>query len=216
MYIALAIGPVWFITGSAYWPRGWLTIGCLWGMQLIGGLWFARVDPDLMVERVSAPADTTGADKLATAIIVVLLLGFFICAGIDVHKLHLLPTLPPQLSLVLGLTLFALGTGIIICTFRTNTFASSVVRIQDDRDHHVIDTGPYALVRHPMYAGLIPFFAGLGLLFESTALALFAIPMVIIGFLPRIRNEEATLRVELAGYNDYATRTRWRLFPGIM
>ena len=91
-----------------------------------------------------------------------------------------------------------------------------MVTIQEKRKQQVIEPGPYAYVRHPMYAGLIPLFAGLSLLMGSTTIALLVVPMITFGFLPRIRIEEQTLLEELDGYADYLEHTRWRLFPGLM
>lgn len=140
---------------------------------------------------------------------------WFVLTAIDVLRLQLLPAPPPSVSLWSGLGLFALGIFIIVWTFRENSFAAPVVKIQHERKHHVIDTGPYAFVRHPMYAGLIPIFAGLGLIMESSTMALAALPMVVIGLLPRMIIEEATLRRELEGYDEYLSRVRSRLVPGI-
>ena len=192
-YSALAIGPVWLMTGSLHWPRGWLAIGVLWGTQLVGGSWFLKNDPALLDERM-APGENSTADKLATLLIVFLLLSWFVGNPIDVHRLQLLPALPASISLIGGFALFAFGMAVIVWTFRENSFATSVVKVQEERQQQVIDSGPYAYVRHPMYAGMIPLCAGLGLLFESSAMALAALPMVMIGFLPRIIIEEGTLR----------------------
>ncbi|MDP6343837.1 MAG: isoprenylcysteine carboxylmethyltransferase family protein, partial [Alphaproteobacteria bacterium] len=216
LYGLLAIGPVWLLTGSLDWPRGWLAIGVLWGTQLVSGLWFLKHDPDLLRKRTSFPGGNPLADKVATALIILLLFGWFVGAAVDVHHLHLLPALPAAVSLVSGLVLFALGMALVMWTMHENTFASSVVEVQDDRQQRVIDTGPYGFVRHPMYAGLVPSFVGLGLVFGSSAFALAAIPMIMVGFLPRMLIEEATLRRGLEGYDDYLTRVRWRLIPGIM
>jgi protein-S-isoprenylcysteine O-methyltransferase Ste14 len=82
------------------------------------------------------------------------------------------------------------GLSVIGWTFRVNSFAASVVKIQSERRQHVIDTGPYALVRHPMYMGAILFFAGLGLILGSTTAALVALPLFVIGFLPRMVVED--------------------------
>jgi protein-S-isoprenylcysteine O-methyltransferase Ste14 len=214
-YSALVIGPVWLLTDSLSWPRGWLAVGVLWGTQVIGGLWFLKTDPDLLEERMS-PGENSTPDKLATLLIVILLLCWFVANPLDVLLFQLLPPPPATLSLFGGLVLYAAGLAIVTWTFRTNSFAASVVTVQEERGQQVIDTGPYAYVRHPMYAGLIPLFAGLSLIMESSATALFVIPMVVFGFLPRVMIEEATLRRDLEGYDEYLSRTRWRLLPGVV
>jgi protein-S-isoprenylcysteine O-methyltransferase Ste14 len=97
---------------------------------------------------------------------------------------------------------------------RANRFFSPVVRIQTDRGHHVIDTGPYAHVRHPGYAGMIP-----SMPFSALALgswAAFAISLVYVGMIVRrVLFEDAFLHEHLAGYREYAQRVRYRLLPGV-
>ena len=216
IYTTFVIGPVWLLTGSFDWPRGWLAIAIILSMQLLVGLWLLKTDPDLLRERLSVPSAMTWADRFATMLIILSMLGWFVLAAIDVHRLHLIPAPHPNVSFWSGLGLFALGTFIIGWTFRKNAFAAPVVKIQHERKHHVIDTGPYAFVRHPMYAGLIPLLAGLGLIMESSAMALASLPMVITGVIPRMIIEEATLRRKLVGYDEYLSRVRWRLVPGLL
>lgn len=214
-YCVLAIGPTWLITDSFDWPRGWLAIGVLLFSQALIGAWMLTKHPDLLESRMKAEGNST-ADKLATALIVVLLLGWYVANPLDVHALQLFPPLSAAASIPAGLMLFAFGMGFILWTVHINTFATSVVAIQDERGQQLIDTGPYARVRHPMYAGLIPALAGLSLIMGSSAVALGVFPMVMLGFLPRILIEEVTLRQELDGYDDYMRRVRWRLIPGVM
>lgn len=214
-YSLLVLGPVWLLTDSWDWPRGWLAVAVLWGTQLTGGLWFLSKDPELLEARMS-PGENSRADKLATLLIVVLLLSWFVVNPLDVFLWQLLPSLPAAVSVGAGFVLYVCGLVFVFWTFRTNTFASSVVTIQDERKQQVIDNGPYAYVRHPMYAGLIPLFAGLSLVMGSTAVALLVVPIITLGFLPRIRIEEQTLCEELEGYEGYLERTRWRLIPGFM
>lgn len=213
-YSTLLIGPFWLLTDSWWWPRGWLTVGLLWATQCVGGIWMLRNEPDLLAERMS-PGGNSLADKLATLLIVVLIVGWFVMNPIDVVRWQLLPELPAGFAVPFGVVLYASGIGLVSWTFRTNTFAASVVRVQSERHQQVIVDGPYALVRHPMYAGLIPMFAGMSLIMGSTAVALFVVPMVLLGFMPRVFIEEATLRTELEGYDDYLNRTRWRIVPGL-
>ncbi len=214
-YVLLLIGPAWSLTGTADWPRGWLAIAVLGGSQLAVGIWLLKADPDLLRERLARPRSKIRQDKIATLLIMLLMLGWFLLIPVDVHHLHWLPAPPSAASLWGGLALHVFGLAIIVWTFRENSFAAPVVKIQAERQQRVIDTGPYAVVRHPMYAGMIPFFAGLGLIMESSALALAAVPMIVLGMWPRIAIEEATLRRQLDGYDAYLDRVRARLVPGL-
>jgi protein-S-isoprenylcysteine O-methyltransferase Ste14 len=96
----------------------------------------------------------------------------------------------------------------------TNAFLSTRVRIQEDRGHRVVTTGPYRMVRHPMYAATIIGFAGVSLLLGSWwAFVPGAVCTVL--FIIRTALEDRTLQAELPGYKDYAARTRYRLLPGV-
>jgi protein-S-isoprenylcysteine O-methyltransferase Ste14 len=97
-------------------------------------------------------------------------------------------------------------------TFRENSFASPVVKIQTERAHSVVTTGPYRYVRHPMYAGAMFHFAGLPLLLGSWW-GLAVVPLFMGLFGVRIGIEEKTLRTALSGYDDYAARVRYRIIP---
>jgi protein-S-isoprenylcysteine O-methyltransferase Ste14 len=211
---AFVMGPWWAMTGGLDWPRGWLGVCVLFVVSSIGGLWLLKTDPGLVRERAAIPRPQTSADALATLLIGLSVAGWFTGAAWDVHRLHFLP-LPPAVSLWAGLGVFIAGLSFIAWTFRMNSFAASVVKIQLERHQHVIDTGPYSLVRHPMYMGAILFFAGLGLILGSTAAALLALPLFVIGFLPRMVIEEATLRRDLTGYRQYQSRVRTRILPGV-
>jgi len=97
---------------------------------------------------------------------------------------------------------------------RENAFASAAVRHQAERQQRVIDTGPYALVRHPMYAGSMPLVFGLPLWLGSYTAALAGIAAYAM-LVARILAEESYLRRELPGYAEYMQRVRWRLLPGV-
>ena len=105
--------------------------------------------------------------------------------------------------------LFA-GGRLVGLAMRENRFAAVVVRHQQERQHVVIDTGVYRVVRHPMYASLIPSLVGVALWLESYAGALVAV--VPAGLLVvRILFEERFLKRELPGYDAYTQRVRYRL-----
>ena len=210
---ALIILPAWAFTGRWSWERGWLTVGMFFLASAIGGLWLVTTDPGLVRERASIPRPQTRADGLATLLIVVAVVGWFFAIGADTHRLHVLRPPPPWVSLGAGIGVFLIGLAIILWTFRVNSFAAQVVKVQ--RKQRVIDTGPYAFVRHPMYGGGIVLLAGVALVLESSAAAVAALPFFVMAFWPRIMIEEATLRRELSGYAEYQSRVRARIVPGM-
>jgi protein-S-isoprenylcysteine O-methyltransferase Ste14 len=120
----------------------------------------------------------------------------------------------PIILNVLGALLIAAGFFIVWLTFRENSFAAPVVRIQDERQQRVISTGPYAIVRHPMYTGGSIYLIGMPLLLGSW-FGLLVLPLILGALTMRIFIEEAVLRKGLIGYDDYAGRVRFRLIPGV-
>ena len=113
-----------------------------------------------------------------------------------------------------GLVVFVLGMGLMTWAMIVNNFFSLVVRIQKDRGHTVVSSGPYAYVRHPGYIGGILFQLAtpvmLGTLWALVPAGLAACLIVI-----RTVLEDKTLQAELDGYKDYAARVRYRLLPGV-
>ena len=113
-----------------------------------------------------------------------------------------------------GALLIAVGLVIVWLTFRENSFAAPVVRIQDERQQRVISTGPYAIVRHPMYSGASVYMIGMPLLLGSW-LGLLILPLILGALTLRIFIEEDVLRKGLPGYDEYAHRIRYRLIPRV-
>ena len=108
--------------------------------------------------------------------------------------------------------MFVTGWITITLALKENAFAAPVVKHQEERHQVVVDSGVYAIVRHPMYAGGIPMMLGVALWLESSAAVLFAtIPMALMAI--RIRIEEQLLERELPGYDEYRHRVRFRVIP---
>src|SRR4029078_644559 len=108
----------------------------------------------------------------------------------------------PLLLQALGLAMYLLSTAFIMWVFRENSFAAPVVKVQVARHHHVISSGPYAFVRHPMYSGIMLFFVGVPLLLGSwwgVAIA----PAFAVLFAIRARSQERALVDRLPGYADH-------------
>jgi len=113
-----------------------------------------------------------------------------------------------------GLLLLLGSFYLLFLTFRENSFLSPVVRVQADRGQHVISTGLYHYVRHPMYAGIAVFLLGTALLLGSWyGVALGAGVMLMLA--RRAVLEEGTLRQALPGYTDYMAQVRYRLIPRV-
>ena len=115
---------------------------------------------------------------------------------------------------MLGYVLLVAGLAGMSWAESVNKFSETTVHIQTDRGHTVIDTGPYALVRHPGYVAACLLCLGMPLALGS----LWAfIPVILSGLLMVLRTvwEDQTLREELAGYEEYTQRVRYRLIPGV-
>jgi protein-S-isoprenylcysteine O-methyltransferase Ste14 len=113
-----------------------------------------------------------------------------------------------------GYVLFLAGMGILTWAEAVNKFFEVTVRIQTERGHKVIDTGPYAIVRHPGYVGGILFCVGIALCLASLR-ALIAASIASVLFILRTRWEDQTLQAELPGYKEYTERVRFKLIPGV-
>jgi protein-S-isoprenylcysteine O-methyltransferase Ste14 len=121
---------------------------------------------------------------------------------------------PGPLVSSLGLAIFVAGLWMMSQALKENAFAAPVVKLQEERHQAVVDTGVYGMVRHPMYAGGVPFMLGMPLWLESYAATLLAlVPVALLAV--RILVEEKFLRKELAGYEAYTKKVRYRLIPGV-
>jgi protein-S-isoprenylcysteine O-methyltransferase Ste14 len=120
----------------------------------------------------------------------------------------------PFWTLYPGVGIFTVSAAWITWVLIRNPHAESSVRIQKDRGHTVVASGPYRFVRHPMYVGLIQLHQSMALILGSMwTMGLAA--LITILFLWRTALEDQTLRQELPGYEEYTTVTRYRLMPGI-
>lgn len=201
--------------GTLGWWRAWVFLGALLIVQGVGALSVFRVNKAVLVERAKLPIQRGQplADRVLLISFMATYAGLVAFIALDRFRLHLMATPLVVLSFT-GLCLCVIGWWIIALVLKTNAFAATVVRHQEERQHAVVDTGVYGIVRHPMYAGLIPVLMGMSLWFESYASAFLAcIPLGILVL--RIRLEERFLRRELTGYDAYTARVRWRLIPGL-
>lgn len=214
IWIAVMAVLLFVAAGTLRWPAGWVFLAEIGGFGLAIGLWLARHDPALLAERMSMlvqPAQKRW-DKVFMASIVVVWTAWLVLMGLDAVRWRL--SHMPVWAQVAGAILIALCMYLAYQTLRVNSFAAPVVKIATERGHHVVDSGPYAHVRHPMYAGAVLFFIGTPLLLGSWY-GLAAAPVLTAVIALRAVLEERMLAQELPGYRDYAARVRYRLMPGV-
>ena len=200
--------------GTLRWPAGWAFLALFFGSGLVFSVLLARHDPALLDERLKwvIQKDQPRWDRVFVSVFLPLMVGWFVLMALDAGRFHW-SAMPAWLQVVGGLAL-VLSMVIIYRIFRENSFAAAVVRVQKERGHKVISTGPYAIVRHPLYATMVVYFPALPLLLGSWY-GLAATPLLLAALVVRTALEDRELRRRLEGYADYARRVRYRLIPGI-
>ncbi len=200
-------------SGRLDWIWAWVYVGICVAIVLFNAVVLLPTRRDVVAERAGAGEGAKTWDKwLGGAASLASLVFGLLVAGLDARfgrtrPLHLRTHLLGAAGLVAGYALFTWA-------MTANPFFSTVVRIQKDRGHTVVDAGPYLAVRHPGYVGwLVTALAAPILLGSAWAL----LPAVVGCALMVVRTalEDLTLRRELPGYTDYAQRVRYRLVPGV-
>jgi protein-S-isoprenylcysteine O-methyltransferase Ste14 len=200
--------------GTIDYLGGRLFLGQMVAISVFLGVYMARVDPGLLRERLKPPVqkDQPLADKLIVVPLLILLFGGMGFMAADAARWRW-STMSFSVQWA-GCVLLLVVILFMSWTMRTNSFAAPVVKIQRERGQTVITTGPYAIVRHPLYLGALFYVAATSLVLGSWW-GLATVPLVAFGFAIRIPVEEKALREGLQGYDDYARRVRWRLIPFI-
>jgi protein-S-isoprenylcysteine O-methyltransferase Ste14 len=200
--------------GTLAWPQAWIFLALFDGCCVAFGLWLRKTDPGLLAERMKSPlsADQKPRDRAVMGAIVFGLAAWLVFMALDARRFgwsHV-PLWVQVLGAVLIVATFYAWTGVL----DANSFAVTTVRLQPERGQTVISTGPYAVVRHPMYAYTLPLMVGTPLLLGS----LWGLVGVVL-FMPllaaRALGEETMLMEGLPGYREYAAKMRLRLLPGV-
>ncbi|HXY13902.1 MAG TPA: isoprenylcysteine carboxylmethyltransferase family protein [Terriglobales bacterium] len=203
-----------WLSGDWLWVEGWIL--AVWWVSFVAVifLWLHYKDPALLAERMRMPG--SGGESRAD---LALLTGIKACflASIVVPALNVRFAWTPRLPLwseVCGGVLLLTGSFFMFRAFTDNTYLSQLVRIQAERGQHVVDTGVYRFVRHPMYLGGSLLFVGAPLLLGSVCgllAGLAALGLLIL----RIFGEEKLLTSDLEGYRAYREKVRYRLIPHV-
>lgn len=203
----LLIGLLLFLpAGTLYWSNGWLLMGILFVPMFLAGLVMLAKSPALLRSRLDAKEKESEQQDVVRLSGLMFLLGF-IAAGLDFRFGW---SRMPRAVVIAGAVIFLLSYLLYAQVLRENAWLSRTIGVQEGQT--VVDTGLYGIVRHPMYTATITLFLSMPLVLGSwPALVIFLIYPVLIA--KRIRNEEAVLTKELAGYAAYKEKVRWRMIP---
>jgi protein-S-isoprenylcysteine O-methyltransferase Ste14 len=199
--------------GTLHWWRAWVFLAVTVAVIALAIFSILPDNSGLFSERARGVIQKGQPvwDKVLVILLVVSYVGQIVFIPLDVFRFHLAPK-PGEVVSLLGLALYVAGWWIMTLAMKVNPFAVPVVRLQEERHQRVIDTGIYAVVRHPMYSGFVPMAIGPALWMGSYVAALLAI--VPIGILAvRSLFEERFLKRELKGYDEYTEKVRYRLIP---
>ena len=192
--------------GTLDWWQGWLLLIILFVPMIAAGFVMMKKSPDLLRKRLNVK-EKQKDQQLVVKFSGLMFLAGFILAGLG--KRFGWWTLPSWVSWA-GAALFLLAYAMYAEVLRENAFLSRTIEVQENQT--VVDTGLYGIVRHPMYAATLALFLSMPLVLGSlwAFLVFLAYPFIIAG---RIRGEEALLRAELAGYEEYCRKVKWRVIP---
>ena len=210
MLIVLAAAvflPAWSLR---YW-QGWACLAAFFIPASAISVWVAKHDPALLERRLKAGprGEKEIGQKIVQTITLVVFFADFVVPAFD-HRFgwsHL-----PAWSAILGDGMMLAGFAIVFAVFRANTYTSGIIEVAEDQK--VISTGPYAIVRHPMYSGALIMLFGIPLALGSGWGILVNVPMVV-GIIWRLLDEERFLAEKLKGYAEYRESVRYRLIPRV-
>lgn len=203
--------------GDVRWWQAWVFSLLIVAAGVGGRIWAEWRHPGLMAERertrsLKAP-DVKSWDRILGPLMALTLsFPLVIVAGLD-HRFGWSPVFPTWLNIT-GIVLVALGFAFAAWALAENRFFSTLMRIQTDRGHTVCDSGPYRIVRHPGYAGNLLATPGIVLALGS-AWTLIPVGVALVVAVIRTALEDRTLQDELPGYQEYTSRVRYRLLPGV-
>jgi protein-S-isoprenylcysteine O-methyltransferase Ste14 len=205
------IAVLFYIAGTWTWWNAWVFIVL---MAIIGGFTsnLFKKSPGLAEERKTANTKSKPWDVKLVRLINIALPSMVIIAAFD-NRFHFFPAVPLAVSVV-ALLLMIMAATLTYLSIAANPFFSSHVRIQEDRDHKVMTTGPYRIIRHPGYAGSMIFNLSVAMVLGSWAALPIGLATILL-LIYRTAKEDRVLTVELTGYYTYTQQVRYRLLPGV-
>jgi protein-S-isoprenylcysteine O-methyltransferase Ste14 len=199
--------------GTLSWALGWWFIGVFTALTLAAMIYLWRVNPEIFAARRHFRNEgSKGWDLVVASLAMIAVAAVLPVAGLDNQRFGWAPA--PGWAVALGYVLLVVSYALTSWAQAVNRHFEPTVRIQTDRDHKVIDTGPYAIVRHPGYIGAVVLTIGTALALGSLW-ALVPATVVAVLLAGRTLGEEAALKAGLPGYREYTERVRYRWVPGI-
>lgn len=192
--------------GTFAYPEGWRFMAILFVPMILAGFVMMAKCPDLLRKRLNMK-EKLGEQKKVILLSGLMFLSGFIAAGLSFRFGFML--LPDWVSWA-ACAAFLISYALYALVLRENAFLSRTIEVQENQ--YVVDTGLYAIVRHPMYSATVLLFLSMPLILRSAAafVIFLAYPMIIA---KRIRGEEAFLRENLEGYTEYCKKVRCKLIP---
>ena len=197
--------------GRLDWTLGWIYVGLVFVNVAITWACLLRWNPELIERRIRFGKWTKTWDKVWAVLCAPIMIAVYVVAGFEARDGV---TSLSGAAWLVGLAIFIPGSAMLTWSMVVNPFFEKTVRIQTDHGHRVIDTGPYAYVRHPGYLGFMGWILSTPLLLAS-AWAFVPAVLAVVGIMIRTALEDRTLHAELPGYPEYAARVRFRLIPGV-
>jgi protein-S-isoprenylcysteine O-methyltransferase Ste14 len=201
------------LAGNWRWVEGW--IFALWLVIMIqfSLIYLYIKDPDLLAERTKAPGSDNQKswDKVLMLSLLILALLWLVILPLDAERFHWSSAFAVWLKILGGVALLP-ALYLIERSIIDNTYLSAMVRVQSERKQHVITTGLYGFVRHPLYLGCMLMMLGASLLLGSGYGLIIAVAALLV-LVGRIVGEEKMLREELEGYEAYQKKVKYRLIP---
>ena len=213
--ILFAVALLW-PAGTWQWWQAWVVIALWTAFGLSMTVFLLRHDPALLAERLKlspVQKDQEAWDKVLMMLFLAAGISLYIIPGFDVIRYGWSDPLPLWLQLIAMLLQIPCFV-VLGLVMRENSYLAQVVKIDEERGHQVITTGPYAVVRHPMYTVTMVLLFAMPVALGSRYALIISLFLALL-LIVRTWLEDRMLHKELAGYVDYARKTRFRLVPGV-